>query len=129
MQQIRELLSKRYSINCRYSQKIPIKIQYSLRQIEKEIQNNPDYIVPYQNCPICGHEESTLISEMTEFGLAMETQVCGYCGLIYKVGHFSETFMLRYYKYYFYRIKRPGSKKNKLFSFQFEFEPKSLILN
>ena len=114
MLQTRILLSKRYSRRFRYFLKLPTKIQPTLRKLEKEIQKTPNYLIPFYSCPICRCKKSTVVSEISRFNLPMEIQVCEYCGLIFNVGHFSNEFMLKYYKYYFYLIRRPGSKRKKL---------------
>ena len=113
MKQNRKLLSKRYSREYMCHLKIPTNVQYTLRELEKEIERTPNYRIPFNHCQICGCKEATIVSEMSRFSLPMESQVCDFCGLVYTVGHFSLEFMHRYYKYYFYRIRRPGSKKKK----------------
>jgi len=122
MLQSKNLLSNRYSSNSRLLLKLPTKILPTLRSLEKEIQKNTNYLIAYQKCPVCDFKKSTIVSEISRYNLPMEIQVCDFCGLIFNVGHFSREFMLKYYRNYFYLIRRPGSKTKK---FQSHIRPNS----
>lgn len=58
-------------------------------------------------CPLCAHENATLIAEKERYGIPLNTAVCDNCGLIRSYQQMDETSSYLFYSKYYRKIYEP----------------------
>ena len=58
-----------------------------------------------RNCPLCNHENCTILSETEHFGLPLTMQICDNCSLLFSKNYFTKEFSKRYYSSIYNRFK------------------------
>lgn len=79
---LKEPISRRYQADGHENFALTL-IQKGARDRIAEKLENGEYLVEAVNCPLCGSQQSKLLSKKDTYGLPMKTVVCAECGIVY----------------------------------------------
>ncbi|KJZ13614.1 hypothetical protein TW85_13010 [Marinomonas sp. S3726] len=87
----------------------------TINKITDIIKNDDSAQISHKNCPLCGSNVSTIISQKDRYGLPLDTQICSQCGLVYSSKYFSPKFAADFYNKYSIAFKTINKTPDELF--------------
>ena len=101
----KKLLSKRYEYDRNVTIPSDPWMIELIENIKIIIHEEEGIFSSNRNCPLCNHENCTILSETEHFGLPLTMQICDNCSLLFSKNYFTKEFSKRYYSSIYNRFK------------------------